>query len=429
MSNYCIINGVNSNTISGLLIQELPSVQKPKMRTRTETIDGRDGDIVTNLGYEAYDRDMKIGLHGSFNIDEITAFFNTSGEIIFSNEPSKVYTFTMIDDIDYERLGRFREAKVTFHVQPYKYSVAQQTRDVEFEAEDIRSERWLPITIDSSIEDYALLTEFVLLTLQYDEVKFFRVGKNFLSHKHPLLNVRRFVLGQTESYSSPQIYLPKGSYYLSTDYNNSNVLVKIGLYHNGAETFLTNFYSQTANKAFTISEAGYYSIYLYADTQLGSWNSLTQWQLERGESATEFEDYDGEVFTVPNVVLEEPVPISLRVGENNIFSESQVFHILYTNREVTLENTGNVPSKPIITVYGSGNVDLYLNRYQVLQFNIDDNYITLDFEKLNAYTGGVLKNRQVIGDMSAFSLPVGTSSISFSGDVESVQISKWSRYV
>ena len=76
MRNYCIINGVNSNTISGLLIQELPSVQKPKMRTRTETIDGRDGDIVTNLGYQAYDRDMKIGLHGSFDIDDVTAFFN-----------------------------------------------------------------------------------------------------------------------------------------------------------------------------------------------------------------------------------------------------------------------------------------------------------------------------------------------------------------
>lgn len=232
MRNYCIINGVNSNTIGGLLIQELPSVQKPKMRTRTETIDGRDGDIVTNLGYEAYDRDMSIGLYGSFDIDDITAYFNTSGTVIFSNESDKVYTFTITDDIDYERLGRFREAKVTFHVQPFK--------------------------------------------MLADEVE---------------IDVEPTVSG------------------------------------------------------------------------------------------------------------------------------------------ISVTNNGNVIARPTLTIYGEGTVGLYLNGDQILTMDIDDEYITLDFTGLEAYTGGVLKNRQVTGDMSQFYLPVGTSTISFSGSVSEVLISGYNRFV
>lgn len=232
MKNYCIINGVNSNTISGLLIQELPSVQKPKMRTRTETIDGRDGDIVTNLGYQAYDRDMKIGLHGSFDIDDVTAFFNTSGTVIFSNELDKVYTFTIVDDIDYERLGRFREAKVTFHVQPYKMLVNETEIDVE-----------------------------------------------------------------------------------------------------------------------------------------------------------------------------------------------------PTSSGISVTNNGNVIARPTLTIYGEGTVGLYLNGDQILTMDIDDEYITLDFTELEAYTGGVFKNRQVTGDMSQFYLPVGASTINFSGSVSEVLISGYNRFV
>ena len=55
MRNYIILNNKDSRDITGLLIQELPPISKPKMRTSVEEIDGRDGDITTKLGYEAYD--------------------------------------------------------------------------------------------------------------------------------------------------------------------------------------------------------------------------------------------------------------------------------------------------------------------------------------------------------------------------------------
>ena len=120
--NYVILNDTKSTTIKGLLIQSLPPISKPLMRTSVEEIDGRDGDIVTKLGYSAYDKQMSIGLFGDYNVDEVIQFFDSEGTVIFSNEPDKYYNYQIIDQIDFERLIRFKTATVTFHVQPFKYS-------------------------------------------------------------------------------------------------------------------------------------------------------------------------------------------------------------------------------------------------------------------------------------------------------------------
>ena len=122
MRNYVIQNGKDSRYIKGLLIQELPPITKPLMRTSIEQIDGRDGDVITRLGYSAYDKKMKIGLFGDYDIDDIIPFFNSSGTVTFSNEPEKYYLYDILDAIDYERLVRFRTAEITYHVQPFKYS-------------------------------------------------------------------------------------------------------------------------------------------------------------------------------------------------------------------------------------------------------------------------------------------------------------------
>lgn len=128
MNNYIILNGEISTNIPGLLIQELPPISKPLLRTQIEEIDGRDGDIVTPLGYSAYDKEISIGLYGDFDIDEIISYFNSSGTVTFSNEEDKYYNYQIIEQIDFERLIRFRTATVTFHVQPFKYSVSDNQK-------------------------------------------------------------------------------------------------------------------------------------------------------------------------------------------------------------------------------------------------------------------------------------------------------------
>lgn len=123
MIPYIIINGVSSKHINGLLIQSLPPISKPKMRTTIEEIDGRDGDIVTPLGYAAYDKPLTIGLKGDYNVDDVIAYFNTSGKITFSNELDKYYNFAIYDTIDFNKLIRFKTANINIHVQPFKYSL------------------------------------------------------------------------------------------------------------------------------------------------------------------------------------------------------------------------------------------------------------------------------------------------------------------
>ncbi len=122
MRNYIILNGISSETITGLLIQNLPPISKPKQRVNIEEIDGRDGDIVTYLGYGAYDKEFKIGLYGSYNVDEIIEYFNSQGTVIFSNEEDKYYNYQIIEQIDFDKLIRYRTATVKMHMQPFKYS-------------------------------------------------------------------------------------------------------------------------------------------------------------------------------------------------------------------------------------------------------------------------------------------------------------------
>jgi predicted phage tail component-like protein len=125
--NYIILNGVKSTIVQGLLIQELPPISKPQIRTSIETIDGRDGDIITRLGYSAYDKILTIGLKKDADINDVISYFvnRDTGRVTFSNEPNFYYRFDLLEAIDFERLIRFKQAKIIFHVQPFKFSCSE----------------------------------------------------------------------------------------------------------------------------------------------------------------------------------------------------------------------------------------------------------------------------------------------------------------
>ena len=130
--DYIIINGKKSTTLNGLIITSLPPITKPKIRANFEEIDGVDGDIINKLGYGAYDKTFEIGLSYNYNVDDIIQYFNSEGKITFSNEPDKYYNFTTLNQIDFEKLLRFKKAKITIHVQPFKYSIVESTKTFEF---------------------------------------------------------------------------------------------------------------------------------------------------------------------------------------------------------------------------------------------------------------------------------------------------------
>lgn len=134
--SYIIYKGVNSNTINGLLICELPPVSMPQKRVNITEIDGKDGDIIDELGYKAYDRTVRVALTRNYDINTVIKYFSGNGTLVLSNEPDKVYNAAIYSKIDYEKLLRFKTADIKFHVQPYKYKLNEQSVDVSISSQE-----------------------------------------------------------------------------------------------------------------------------------------------------------------------------------------------------------------------------------------------------------------------------------------------------
>lgn len=129
--NSIIWKEKSSRDFNSLVIQELPPISRPPIRTMISEIEGVDGDKVEQLGYMAYDKEMSVGIKNMSEIDDIIEYFSGSGEVIFSNEPDKYYKASIVSGIDFERLVRFRTATVVFHVQPFKYAVEEVTQVID----------------------------------------------------------------------------------------------------------------------------------------------------------------------------------------------------------------------------------------------------------------------------------------------------------
>lgn len=235
MRDYVILNGISSQTIEGLIIQSLPPISKPKQRVQIQEIDGKSGDIITPLGFSAYDKELSIGLSYNYDIDDVIEYFNSSGTVVFSNEEDKYYNYTIIEQIDFEKLLRFRTATVKFHVQPFKFSLTD--------------------------------------------------------------NEKNFVI------------------------NNST-------------------------------------------------------------------------------------------------------------QNIQIRNTGNIYSKPILTITGTGNIGIYLNGNQIFSIALSNlGSIVIDTNNMEAYLGATLLNRIVVGDYDNFKLNVGKNTITWSGDVTNIKIQNYNRWI
>lgn len=138
--NYIVFKGVKSTDIDGLLISELPPITKPEMRVEETVINGKDGSQYEDLGFAPYEKPVLIGLRGNYNIDKVMKYFSGEGEVVFSNEPDKVYIAKIFSRIDYTRLLRFRQATIPFIVQPYKYKRFEALEHIETTPAEVYNE-------------------------------------------------------------------------------------------------------------------------------------------------------------------------------------------------------------------------------------------------------------------------------------------------
>jgi len=244
--NKLIWKGIDSSTIKGLLICELPPITKPKMRVQETVIDGVDGSIIEELGYESYDKTIKIGLTYGFDIDEIIKYFSGEGEVVFSNEPDKYYKASILNRIDYERLLRFREATVKFRVQPFKYQYQEEkliakTGSVDGTEIKISDVKAIQLKIDGrSIQDGTPTPEtpVEIKSVGYENLfdieKWVNSGNNsqYYSYENGELSINALDSRTLENFTEEEkIYLPNGIYYLS---NISSATIRV--YNNNTNT-------------------------------------------------------------------------------------------------------------------------------------------------------------------------------------------------
>lgn len=356
MINYVELNGEKSTSVKGLIIQSLPPISKPKMRTSIETIDGRDGDVVTKLGYSAYDKQLSIGLHGDFDIDDAISFFDSEGEVVFGNEPDKYYRYQILDQIDFERLIRFRTAKVKLHVQPFKYDAVDRTFDIV--------NQFLHVC-DSTA------TKFGITVTSSDGSV--RVSGRATSDVDIEVPVERMSLS--------------GSYTLTATASGSAAGCALRLIDG----------SPSNDRSF-------------------------------GGTYMELKNNGDSIMTATADAEYDALLLDVRAGTSVDFTLSVTMSSNSFNR-ISLTNRGNVVSRPTVTVYGSGNVELSINAVTVLSFLIEGGSITVDAEEMNAYHGDALMNRHVTGDYSDLRLNVGENTMSWRGDVTAIRVEDFSRWL
>lgn len=356
MINYIELNGEKSTSVKGLIIQSLPPISKPKMRTSIETIDGRDGDIVTKLGYSAYDKEVSIGLHGDFDIDDAIAFFDSDGEVVFGNEPDKYYRYQILDQIDFERLVRFRTAKVKMHVQPYKYDAVDRTFDI--------------VNQFMHVEDSTATKFGITATSSGGGI---RVSGRATSDVDIEVPVESMSLS--------------GSYTMTASASGNAAGCALRLIDGSpSRSFGGSYMELKSNAAATMTAT--------ADAS-AEYDAL--WLDIKAGTSVDF-------------------TLSVTMASNSF-------------DQIALTNRGNVVSRPTVTVYGSGNVELAINAVTVLSFAIEGGSITIDAEEMNAYHGDTLMNRRVTGDYSDLRLNVGENVLSWSGDVTGIKVEDFSRWL
>ena len=97
-----------------------------------------------------------------------------------------------------------------------------------------------------------------------------------------------------------------------------------------------------------------------------------------------------------------------------------------TSGYVTLQNPGNVPSEPIITVTGTGEITLIVDM-TIVELSDVNGEIVIDSVLQEAYSGTESMNNCMSGDFPT--LPPGNSTISWTGNVTYLKVEPNWRYL
>lgn len=435
--NSIIWRGVESTTIKGLIISELPPISKPEMRVKETVIDGRNGSQIEELGYNSYDKSITIGLYGDFNIDEVIKYFSGEGDVVFSNEPDKVYRAKIHAQIDYNRLLRYRQATVLFRTQPFKYAFNEEISTTEVGTASgtnivLKDSGTAHMHISSEVSEVIVhgknlvnAYELINWTNTSTEIKddgYTIITKGSVAYaksvqKLPLaLRGKKYVLrcDSIESEQSVQvnaqmnITAPSGNLYVGI--NKTTKQREVAIPNDATQielVIVTNNSSTPIDVENTLTVKGLRLTPVdFADDEWCSFDDLQTLKV-----------VDGVVNTSGYY------PVTVVSNADNVEMSVQYF------KPFEVENKGLETSRPIMTITGTGTVEIVVNGVGIFTYTFPEgeNQVVIDSEKEDAYLGNVLKNRNMNGEFPI--LQPGMNKIEWSGDVESIEVEPRSRWL
>lgn len=108
-----------------------------------------------------------------------------------------------------------------------------------------------------------------------------------------------------------------------------------------------------------------------------------------------------------------------------VYQENEPILINHT-RDFIIYNNGTIEAKPILKLYGSGDITITINNNNITIKNLDE-YVVIDSEMMNCYKGTELRNNKMIGDFPV--LKVGENNFSYLGNLTAFEIQHNTRFL
>lgn len=100
--------------------------------------------------------------------------------------------------------------------------------------------------------------------------------------------------------------------------------------------------------------------------------------------------------------------------------------MIITQKDTLVYNFGTYYSKPKITVYGNGDINLFIGEEQIILRGVDE-YITIDTAKLRTYKDTIRQNDKKVGNYPI--LKKGENNITWDGNINKIEIVPNWRYL
>lgn len=111
-----VFNGISSKDMEIIVEEENNFIAKARQRYNQTDIDGMDSAYFEELGYSPVDKTIKIQILNPKKIDNILAWLNGTGDLIFNNRITKVRFYNEIEPV---RIANIFTADVNFSRNPF----------------------------------------------------------------------------------------------------------------------------------------------------------------------------------------------------------------------------------------------------------------------------------------------------------------------